>query len=97
MARTGACQRAITTAQILPAPWFSDLPLICLASDDQAMTQKKSPAQPQDERRSGSERRKEQRRDSVRDADKGVLSTRREERRKSERRKEDLEKPNKTD
>ena len=43
------------------------------------------------ERRSGTERRKDERRDTVRDADKGILSTRKDERRKSGRRKEDRE------
>ena len=41
------------------------------------------------ERRSGTERRKDERRDTARDADKGILSTRKEERRKGGRRKED--------
>ena len=41
------------------------------------------------ERRSGTERRKDDRRDTARDADKGILSTRKEERRQGGRRKED--------
>jgi hypothetical protein len=41
------------------------------------------------ERRSGTDRRKDDRRDRARDADKGILSTRKEERRKGGRRKED--------
>jgi hypothetical protein len=41
------------------------------------------------ERRSGTERRKDDRRDTARDADKGIFSTRKEERRKGGRRKED--------
>jgi hypothetical protein len=45
-------------------------------------------ADPQ-ERRSGTDRRKDDRRDTARDADKGILSTRKEERRQGGRRKED--------
>lgn len=55
------------------------------------MTEKKKPEKPETERRSGTDRRQQERRDIVRGEDKGVLSTRKEERRKSGRRKEDLE------
>jgi hypothetical protein len=41
------------------------------------------------ERRTGADRRKDDRRDTARDADKGILSTRKEERRQGGRRKED--------
>ncbi len=44
-----------------------------------------------EEKRSGTDRRKDDRRDTSRDADKGVLSTRKEERRKGGRRKEERE------
>lgn len=56
------------------------------------MTQEKKPTTPAIERRSGTDRRKEDRRDTARDQEKGILSTRKEDRRKEDRRKEDREK-----
>jgi hypothetical protein len=55
------------------------------------MTEKKKPVKPETERRSGADRRQQERRDTVRDENKGVFSTRKEERRKSGRRKEDVD------
>ena len=57
------------------------------------MTEKNKPEKPETERRSGTDRRQQERRDIIRDEDKGVFSTRKEERRKSGRRKEDIEDP----
>jgi hypothetical protein len=58
-------------------------------SSEPTMTEKKKPAKSQTERRSGTDRRQQDRRDSSREADKGILSTRKQERRIGGRRKED--------
>jgi hypothetical protein len=60
------------------------------------MTEKKKLAKPETERRSGADRRQQERRDTVRDENKGVFSTRKEERRKSGRRKEDVDSKDET-